>query len=436
MKKIIAALLALCFLIPALAACSSGIAETEETASPTEETATAATETAAPVDDGRTVSKPMAERPNYALEAGATPQQMRETAIRAQHDELSVLWFTDENITYGKTGAGEGKTFLYTPYETYGGLPYTNGTVGLFHWLEYYDFETGRMVGLPKGESLNSTLGNSCAASVMWGWSSCVNSITWTTTMSLNVAHGAIRVGPYTYDDSITDFTKYPTADICNANGEQVMYESYAAMHAGDALVTCGNAKSGHARMAISEPVVVRKDGKIDGAESYVYIQEQTSGIFQTSSDYIKTEDGERHHYIGRTSVKVTFAKLFASYYLPHTCAEFLGLKPYDLPGVTLSEEVTDLESLQSATVKSVYKLCVIYIKVYDQNGNLAHSRRSMTTSGDLKERAFDYPVSRLSISPSLLARNLTKGTPYTMRISALDASGSTFDVLSLDFTL
>ncbi len=35
MKKIFAALLVFCFLIPALAACSSGIAETEETASPT-----------------------------------------------------------------------------------------------------------------------------------------------------------------------------------------------------------------------------------------------------------------------------------------------------------------------------------------------------------------------------------------------------------------
>ena len=440
MKKIVALFLTLCLALPVFASCSSTLTETETGAPATAAETKTAEETAGQTETGavRSVSKPMAERPNYALREGATPDEMRETAIRAQHDEVTVLWYTDTDIIYGKSGAGEGKTFQYTPYETYGGLPYTNGAVSLFHWLEYYDFETGRMVDLPSGEALNATLGNSCAASVMWGWSSVANSFTWYTTMGMNVAHGAIRVGPYTYDDGITSYLNYPTGDICKENGEQVMFESYAAMHKADALVTCGNSPSGHGMMAITEPVVVRgADGKINGSESYIVIQEQTSGIFQTSSDYIKVEDGERHHYIGRSYRKTTFASLFKSGYLPHTCAEFLGRKPYDVPAAAFTGDVTTLEELQSATIHSAQKICVVRLDFYDESGTLVYTRKGMTTNNDLSQKTvFDYPLSRMSISRSALGRSLTKGSHYTVKVSVLDATGTTLEVGSLSFTL
>ncbi len=438
MKRLFVLLLAFVLILP-LSACSSGIPE--ETALPTAETEPLSetdetAETGAPAPDHR-VQSPMTERPLYALSAGATPEEMRATAVRAMRDELTVTWVTDETITYGKTGSGEGKTFVHTPYEVYAGLPYTNGTVGLFHWLEYYDFSTGKMVGIPNGEAFNSSLGNSCAASVLWGWSAVSTSISWHVTYWINQSHGAIRVGPYTYPDDVVSYKNYSTERIVAENGTETMLESYAAMHPADCLIYYRDG-AGHAMMVISEPSVVRRaDGTIDAEKSTVHVQDQRSGIFATSAEYIRTEEGERRHYSGRTDAEVTFNELLKAACLPHTCAEFLGRKAYDLPSASLTGEVTDLASLQNAVVHSVYKICVVTAEIYTPDGNLAFTRRGMTASTDFTNgQMHDYKLSRLSLSPAALARTLARGSDYTLKLTCLDATGTSFDLLTLDFTL
>ncbi len=437
MKKALCLLIAFALALP-LFSCSveSPAAHTEPGTLPG---TGASSETLPPAEtkEARRVAHPMAERPNYVLHEGATADEMRETAIRAMRDELTVPWVTDTEITYLKSGSGDGKTFRYGTDETFAGLPYTNGGTSLFRWLENYDFETGRMIDLPNRDSFNSSFGNSCAASAMWGWNACTTSTVWHGTEDLLVASGAVRLGPYTYPDDLKNYLTLSTEEICRTNGEQIMYASYALLLPADCLTTSGNGNTGHVMMAISAANVVKTGGVIDGKESWVLVQEQRSGIFQTSPDFVKEEDGERLHYSGRTSAKFTFEELYKSHYLPHTCAEFLGQKEYEMPVVTLSGGAATLAELLQCGVKSNYDLCVLIADIYGAGGEYVLSRRTCSTFDDRKKLAtLDFPVSRLPISAAALSRKLEKGKNYTLKLSCIDAAGAVHELAETPFVL
>ena len=129
MKRFWIVLLALCFLLPAFAGCSSGVL-TEDTLPGTENTAE--TEKAA-----RSVLAPMTERPNYVLHEGATADEMRAMAVKAMRDELTIVWFPDQDVNYQFTFAVGGNSwqFQLSPFENYAGLPYSGARVSLFHFL-------------------------------------------------------------------------------------------------------------------------------------------------------------------------------------------------------------------------------------------------------------------------------------------------------------
>ncbi len=440
MKKILSFVLILVFLLPALLSCGSGIMDETETAGPaTAATETAGEETPAPATEEKKparVVQHLTERPNYVLHEGATADEMRRMAIKAVRDGLSVVWYPEKKAEYSYTSPNNGSmvNFRLLPTETYAGVPYSSSYTGLFQMLEYYDFETG-MVSVPSDEIFTTAIGNDCAGGLLWGIAACVPTFEPTSDGYGRKSPNMVPVGPYKLVQEEKSSMK-----ICEINGAQKMYESYACVKPADTVFTGGNTGiAGHYMMLLEEAHVVRNaDGTINGKESTVTIQDQRRGHNSTSAQYVKEENGETHHYSGAWDTVHSFEYLFGEGYIPVTCKEFIGESPYLMPSFSLDkEEISSLEDLAGATLKSQYMICAFHIRLIDENGEIAYSRNKPTTYSEMTSgRLKNYPLQQLGVGRVALSRaSCLKGT-YTFEVDCIDASGTEFDIARFSVTL
>lgn len=308
--------------------------------------------------------------PDYTFDHAPTTEELRQTAVRAMRDLLSIRWSTAKGISYRKTGPVSKKHFQHQPDTTYAGSLYSNASTGLFQFLEFYDHNTGRLYFPKEYGSIEKSIGNSCADSLIWGWNTVCTSITGNYYPSTMVyKNGYYPVGDYTYDFSITSYNIMPTYTIIKNNGKDVIFDAYCLVQPGDALVSTSD---DHGMMAI-EPACIcyDKNGKLDTKASYVMIQDQRGG--RGAGFYESQENGETILYSGRTSAKFTFDELLEKNYIPVAPAEFLETKEYEAATVTASQKkCKTLDDLRSIQVESNYPLAVINVIVEDQAGNQA----------------------------------------------------------------
>ena len=424
-KALIALLLAAVTL--ALTACSGGeLLETAETA--TQAAQTEVTET----EEKYSVWSPMSELPNYVLSAGASTDEIRAMAVKAMRDELTVQWYVDKGFSYYNANGTE---MTVNAGEVYAGLPYTQSGSGLLQWLQYYDPETGNMPGLDA--SVQGTLGNSCAASVMWGWSSVVSSIDWNTTYLMTPGHGCLPVGGYKVDMNLMSYKDYTTTKIVADNGEQVMCKAYAAVLPADAVISFMDESSAHAQMIIEAPhVEYRADGSIDPDKSYVVIQDQHKGILKTGEPFVTEVDGNRVHYAGHVRQEETFRQLLKANYVPVTTAEFTGAKGYDMPRVEARgvDTFTSLDDLKGLTVYSVYKIITIRMAVEDGETTVLEQKKVLGRSEIEKGTAIAFDMDAFTM-PIGLGRKLEKGKTYTLKLEVLDTTGTNHTVVNTEYT-
>ncbi|MBP5288373.1 MAG: hypothetical protein J6Z79_00685 [Clostridia bacterium] len=436
-KRILAALLALLTLLTT--ACGGGgkinLGETK-----TEETIAAASDTAAETEDaaqGRSVLHPLKERPNYTLHEGATPEEMRQTAIRAMRDGLSVTWYPEKTTTYEYTSPNTGETieFRLDAKKTYAGIPYSSSYTGLFHFLEYYDFETGK-ISVPRDDIFTTFIGNDCAGGALWGIASCVPSFEPSQVGFTRTSPNMVAVGPYTLPSKAEE----PSSEkVCKMNGEQTMYESYACLKPADSVSAMGNPGiAGHYMMLLEDAHVERNpDGTINGKTSTITIQDQMRGHRTNSPLYVKEEEGETRIYSGKWGTKVSFEELWNNFYLPTTCKEFIGESPYILPSVSLDREVATVDDLAQARVTSQYLLCAFHIRLVDGSGKTAFSRSKVTDYSDMLSGVLkNYSMTSLGVSGAMLSRSSGLKGDFTLEIDCIDATGTTFEVTRLPVTL
>jgi hypothetical protein len=210
--------------------------------------------------------------------------------------------------------------------------------------------------------------GNQCSVGSYWGWARVVNSVRYDWTYNMVASRGFIPVGPYTYDESISSFNDYSTVQICYDNGEQTMFESYAAMLPADGL-TSNDPSVGHVIMCREKPHVERfPNGTIDGENSYVYIIDQHQG-------WVEAENAsgtvyEHKNYLKR---KHTFSSLFKSNYVPFTYGEFLGTDPVEETVCTFSHEGEKItvDQLKQGVVTANYGISDIYVYLKDAEGKI-----------------------------------------------------------------
>jgi len=306
--------------------------------------------------------------PDYTFEGEPDSMQLRLTAVKAMRDLLSVQWCTDHVITYKKNGPVSGKQFLHEPGYTYAGVLYSSASSGLFQFLEYYDPKSGLLIYEGTADELKLDLGSSCADALLWSWSTVCNSVKGGLYPVMMVpSNGYIPVGNYTIRENVSSFNEMPSYAIIDNTPKEVILDAYAQCLPADAIIST---PKNHAMMVI-EPAVVTKnsDGSINPEESYLMIQDQRGGSSSTSF-YEVDDNGHTLYFSGRTSAKITFAKLYEDDYIPVTAAEFVGTKPYDKAIVTASEGVDSIERLTKAQVESNYPLAVINVIVTDKDGN------------------------------------------------------------------
>lgn len=358
MKRYISLILALTAVCGLLAGCGSG-----------EPAPTEATESTAPAYNYPTINDRLTwEKINsFPLKReDMTEDEMRKLCVDFFKFSKTALWIPDENFTYTKTKKGNTDEMLMG--KIYGGLPYVGVASGnIYRLMDYIDEETG-VVDMTEPSQDPTLFGNQCSIGAYWGWCRVINSANYSWTFDMVQSKGFLRVGPYTYDDSIARFIEgvSDTSMIIQENGEQVMYESYAAMKPADGLVSYVSA--GHTMMCTGEPVVVySEDGTIDPVNSYVTITDQYSNWVEGTN-----EAGDTFTYKNNVDYQYPFYKLLEDSYIPFTFAEFLGTDPVEKTECTYSHTGSSItvSQLRSGEIRANYGISDVYAIIRDGAGN------------------------------------------------------------------
>lgn len=313
-----------------------------------------------------------------------TTDEAREAVVAFWRYCKTALWIPDEryDIYLEEDGVSVLKRWM-EPGKVYAGMPYiTTGAGNIYRLFDFMDPQTG-VVDISEAGKYPVLLGNVCSTGCYWAWARVMNSADYSWSQYSVYQKGSLPVGSYTYDLNLLRFHQegdQGTDDICRANGQQVIYESYAAMEIADGLVTHWE-KNGHIMMCSIAPVVVRnEDGTIDGENSYLHIIEQ-GGRWDPGV----SAGGIAYEYEYSLDKKFTFQKLWESQYIPFTFGELNGTDPIEDTEVAFSysgETITE-KKLFSAKVTSNYHISDVYVYIYDKAGNeiFKHVVRARFTS-------------------------------------------------------
>ena len=293
-----------------------------------------------------------------------TSDELREMCVEFFRFNKTAAWTPDDNIKINRYSTGGEDTV--EKGKIYGGLPYVSTATGnIYRLMDYMDETTG-VVDIKKASENPKLFGAQCSVSAYWAWARCINSVDYSWTYSSVTKNGFVRVGPYTYDDSIKMFSKsYSTEMICKANGKETMFRSYAELLPADGLVyyTSG----GHTVMCSSEAVVKYKEDKtIDGEKSYITIIDQGGSWSKRVND-----SGDETLIKGSVDAKLNFDTLFKYHYVPFTFSEFLGTDPVEETECSFSHKGDTItpEDLKAASVTSNYGISDIYAVLCSRTG-------------------------------------------------------------------
>ncbi len=341
------------------------------------------------------VPNPMT-KPDYTFDHTPSIDEMRQTAIRAMRDLLSVQWCTDRKIVHSKTGAVSGKRFIYEAHITHAGLPYSNGGKGLMQFMEFYDQESGALRFYGTNEEFNDQIGCTCAGGVMWGLSSVCHTLNGRfINFCMTPKFGCYPVGGYHIDGDIENLRDHQTSLIIQENGVDKIVEAYTKIQPADAVTS---SDKDHTMMCIDYPVVAYKeDGSIDLENSYVMIQDQRGGF--KAGFYTLRDGDDLIHYSGRIEFKYTFQMLLNEYYIPLTPAEFLGTEPYETARIQFSDaQCCCREQLAAGTVSSNYPMAVIKLILTKNSGQKVMLDRYMFDRIDpYTGLARSFPMERMA---------------------------------------
>ncbi|MBR2616112.1 MAG: hypothetical protein IKC69_05485 [Clostridia bacterium] len=389
-------------------------AATEESES-TAVTEEITTEGPPPVYDEKveTLLPPLFEKLPIA-NASMTEDELRQLCVDYVCLSVSFQWVPAKHFTY-VTSSKDVEVNFYEG-KLYGGIPYINLASGnLYRIMEFYDPETGVMDLTKIGG--NGLIGTACSGTAGWGWQRVINSADLSWTSHLNVYGGMLRVGPYTYKDSIKIFGVDGAPEcksIAKKNGQQTMYESYALLEKGDCVVN-----NGHVRMVKEVNVVRGENGFIDFKNSYVIQCEQ--GLYNTSATHDRTtQSGTAYKIQGNDNLKSTFEELYFGGYLPHTFKEFHGLDPVE-PGeasIGLTGTSASRTDLEKCVAKANYAISDIFTAVYDPEGKevLRYAKR-MTTH-------FTYQCKMSQAIPSNALQKYQDQGGYTVELTCQIGNG------------
>ena len=333
----------------------------------------------------------------------------------------TVVWIPNDHYEY--TIESSGNLAQVAGYEKYGGLPYiTNGTGTVYRMMDYMDTETGVMDITTIGER-PIHLGNQCSFGSYVGVSRVVNSCRYSYTKYMTPMNGFIPLGDYVVKPDVEKFDTvvYNTPAVLKENGQDVMNEAYAELKAGDIIMYYTSA--GHVVLISQDAVVVRDaNGKIDPAQSYVMVIDQTAKLTTMTN-----EAGDVFNLESNVDAKWTFLKLFGGNYIPYTFKEWTGEDPIESTKTeySYSGETITLNDIYKSKVTSNYGVMDLYASVYHSNGKEVYKIAVRSTDCSVKELAFRKPsAGTYDIVTWGNVEDLDPNQEYTVKIYAQISSG------------
>jgi len=349
-------LLLLCILsVLVLAACNQPQQPADETDA-TETTDAAATET----PETTTAAETEKAEPNVFK--APTVEEARKIVLDYSRQMAAVKWIAKSDMDFSKEKSYTSK-LKYKAGETYYGMPYISSR-DCMEQLELALDASGVYIG---PITYDKAIGNSCASSIRVSFDNV------STKLQASGSHdfipmankGIVKVGDYTWDP-VSDATKYDSSVAVKKNGEQVICQAYAKLVPGDTISARwpnGSAYNGHARLISGETkVVLKPNGEINPARSYVTIIEQNSSFDATS----------KVNTTWKVDQIYTFASLLEKGYLPGTLEEFTTGEfedgRIDFKNITEPQKIFENDYL-SGTVTSNYYLFKVKASIFDSSG-------------------------------------------------------------------
>lgn len=344
---------------------------------------------------------PPTTEPPIATEATTAEPTAASTEPKAPQERLSyrrdlvesymrqmmcVRWKVPNAISYSAVHNSKGldaddpsQVIQIIPNQVYQGIPYTHGGGSCYSFLalagEPDENGVYTLQGLTRdllsgysGSDLYNTsrLGNDCADAVFWAWAQVSSTIKFPFTNYMIPSYGCLRVGDY--DCADTNYSGN-TNEICKQNGLQRMFEAYACLQKGDALVRTINS-AGHAIMAVSAQVQRLEDGTIDGNNSYLIYLDQD---IYCERNTVRYEDPVLGSVLlcEELDKKQTFSKLFETGYLPVTCQELVDPAPLKDTSVTDSLSTISSDNLFSGKIEASYRIAYVQVQIADAQDNV-----------------------------------------------------------------
>ena len=325
-----------------------------------------------------------------------TEEELRQLCVDAFRINMTFTWTPTIDVNYSYTLLERTSTYYLPKGIAYSGLCYASGYERGNVWkaLKYYDLETGALDVEAMGENFLYVISSACSRGCQWGWNRVCNSsnLSWMTTYERGKCN-IVLVGPYTYEANKYSFNHGDgTKKIIEANGNDVMYESYAAMKLADGVYS---STSYHVMMIAENPVIVRwPNGKINEDLSYVIVLEQDAKGSSSDAKNYTQDNGVIMRPLGGIDNKFTFKELLNKGYVPFTLKELIGEDPVEPGKAWIGTEVKETENGADQTIMQImnktlfanYALCTLEFQVKNAEGKVL-----MSYSPDIDTYPSDY---------------------------------------------
>lgn len=346
----------------------------------------------------------------------------REKVVEEMYNMGSVKWTLNKDLIHSCTCDLTICHGVFNTDYTYYGAPYNHKASSYARFL-YCQNEDGSMkdwfYDQPSFDGYDTYIGSDCSAAVQLAWFTVSNSVCFGNTGRIPPIYGrgTIAVGDYVCNFRLEDAPEYRTRQYIQATDEQVMYESYAAMRMGDAIVA-QRESGGHTRMAAVDPVVIRDQaGKIDPVYSYLLTHEQGA---ETVDEINRTFSSWKLYE------KYNFATLMQTEYIPVTCEELLSgeLEPVE---ATLEGKTDGFAGMFSGIVKTNYHLDSVTLKIVDESGNVLLEHPLWVTLARFGDGGSNYDKARIymdeydiaGFAQVLTGVTFTRGMNYSYTVTA-----------------
>lgn len=408
MKKLLALSLAFILMVSCLLGC-------EQNAAPT---------TAAPTTQ--------ATEPTLDAESAAILTQRRQLVADYMRSMANYVWRAEETVDYFTSG----QTILHIEAgRLYRGIPYTHAANTLNAFCSFTTENadgTASLSGIHPnllGNLKDARVGNDCSGAVQTAWAQLGADIQPIITTYMIPANGFIRLGNF-----------YAPAEnnkgsngLCVANGEQVMYESYALLQLADAVVYAKS--SGHTMLVTGNTVVRKEDGTIDGENSFITTVHQTRSYMKNETKAFDETYGEDVYQIYGIDDVYTYAKLFESGYLPLTCQALTDPNwQIPEPAVTDSLAQPGPQNMFEGEFVSNYFISFVDCIVKDESGAVVQQARAFSDRDSIRNFRLSGFVDDPTMVQGRVDVSLLPAGAYEISFVCQIVTGESFTVRQLQY--